>query len=50
MLNNVGKKTMQRIVLVGATILALQKSQTWSGKEEGEHPSMITNAKNAGMS
>ena len=50
MLNNVGTNTIQRLVLVVATILALQKSQTWFGKEQGAHPSMITNAQNAGMS
>ena len=48
MLNNVGTNTIQRLVLVVATILALQKSQTWFGKEQGAHPSMITNAQNAG--
>ena len=50
MLNNAGTNTIQRLVLVVVTILALQKSLIWYGKGQVVHPSMITNAQNAGMS
>ena len=48
--NNVGTNTIQRLVLVVVTILALQKSQTWFGKEQEAHPYMTTNAQSADLS
>lgn len=42
--NNVETNTIQRLVPVVATILALPKSLIWFGKEQATRPYMITNA------
>ncbi len=48
--NNAGTNTIQRLVLIVVTILALQKLLIWFGKERAAHPYMTTNVPNVDMS